>query len=210
MKQIILIILILPMSLFAQKAESYFFVFLNTNPDKEVLDSASVSELQALHLANIDRLYTEGKIVAAGPFSGGGGLFVFRDSSLESVNKLLYSDPAIAANRFLLEVFPFEFTFGGICPYLDPVEMITLSFIRLPADDETRITRRMLNLTTRFEKELLASGIFNQKEGGFLVVQTDEENTNQKLEKKNEARQSTLQVRTLYIAKGTFCSKPEK
>ena len=210
MKNILLLFLLLPIGIFAQNLDNHYFVFLNTNPDKEVLDSVRVAELQALHLANIDRLYTEGKIVAAGPFFGGGGLFVFLESSLENVNQLLNSDPAIAANRFILEVYPFEFLGGGICPYLEPIEMISLSFIHLPKGEKDRINRRISNLQSRFEKEVISSGIFANGEGGFLVLETDVEEAKGRLLPKRGNQSVAPQIRQLYIAKGTFCRSPKK
>lgn len=81
--------------------------------------------------------------MASGPFSGGGGLFIFRDSSIENVNQLLNSDSAIAANCFILEVYSFEFNFGGVCSYHEPLEMVPLSFIRFPEAKKTRIDKRI-------------------------------------------------------------------
>ena len=61
-------------SLSAQKQHDLFFVFLNSNPDREKLPDAEAEKLQAAHIANIDSLYETGDLVAAGPFSNGGGI----------------------------------------------------------------------------------------------------------------------------------------
>ena len=66
-------------------------------------------ELQAAHLANIDRLVEGGRIVLAGPFADGGdlrGLFVYNVESLEAAQALVDSDPAVQAGRLRVELHP--------------------------------------------------------------------------------------------------------
>lgn len=148
--------------------------------------------------------------MASGPFSGGGGLFIFRDSSIENVNQLLNSDSAIAVNCFILEVYSFEFNFGGVCSYHEPLEMVPLSFIRFPEAKKTRIDKRISNLQHKFNKEVLSSGVFADGKGGFLVLETEFEMVNKLLQPKKENQLVSLQILQLYIAKGNFCRKPNK
>lgn len=210
MKNILFMVLFIPMGLFAQKPESYYFVFLNTNPDKEVLDSIRVNDLQTKHLANINRLYNEGKIVAAGPFSDGGGLFIFRDNSLENVKQLLQTDPAIRAKRFKLEVYPFRFLRGKTCSFSRPMEMVTYTFLRIPKGQEHQTIKRLSNLAKSYDKDLLVYGVFEKEQGGFMVVEKSEAKpVNQRHAKKGRIT-SPIQIRQLYIAKGTFCATPKK
>ena len=79
----------------------YWFVML-TKGTNRTHDSATAAKIQQGHLANITRLYNEGKLKVAGPFGDDGawrGIFVFDCETKEEVEKLLQSDPAIAAGR---------------------------------------------------------------------------------------------------------------
>lgn len=80
------------------------------------MPKAQVDSLQAGHMANIGRLIKERKMIAAGPFYTGGGIFLF-DTNLEETQALLDSDPAIAAGRYRLEVYPFDLMEGRICTF---------------------------------------------------------------------------------------------
>lgn len=122
MKQLlVLTMIILPFSLFAQKKEKtfqageytmkqYYFVMLTKGPRRaEITDTAKINELQRGHMANIDRLAKEGKIIVAGPFGDDGnwrGIFVFDCETQEEVEKHLQTDPAIAAGRMAYEIHP--------------------------------------------------------------------------------------------------------
>ena len=60
-------------------------------------------------MANIERLAKEGKIIVAGPFGDDGnwrGIFIFDCETQEEVEKLLQTDPAIAAGRMAYEIHP--------------------------------------------------------------------------------------------------------
>jgi len=84
----------------------YWFVMLTAGNNRSQ-DSASAAKIQQGHLANINRLYGEGKIKVAGPFGDEGkwlGLFIFDCESKDEVEKLLKTDPAIAAGRLNYEI----------------------------------------------------------------------------------------------------------
>ena len=86
----------------------YWFVML-TKGTNRTHDSATAAKIQQGHLANITRLYNEGKLKVAGPFGDDGawrGIFVFDCETKEEVEKLLESDPAIAAGRLAYEIHP--------------------------------------------------------------------------------------------------------
>ena len=63
-------------------------------------------------MANIHKLYSEGKLKVAGPFGDDGGwlgLFIFDSAASgcetkEAVEKLLKTDPAVAAGRLNYEI----------------------------------------------------------------------------------------------------------
>lgn len=203
-------ILLLPLNLLAQESGKHFFVFLNTNPNKEQLDSVRIAQLQEKHLANIDRLYTEGKIIAAGPFYGGGGLFIFKESSIENVQNLLQTDPAIAAKRFLIEIYPLRYIEGQVCSYDEPIEMITLSFIRIFQQHTEKTENSMDKLQRSFGNELLTSAIFELDQGGFAVLDTDFEILKKQVPILLNTTEEKVSIKQLYIAKGTFCSASKK
>jgi uncharacterized protein YciI len=84
----------------------YWFVML-TKGNNRTQDSATAAKIQQGHLANINRLYEEGKIKVAGPFGDNGnwlGLFIFDCSSKEEVEQLLKTDPAVSAGRLNYEI----------------------------------------------------------------------------------------------------------
>jgi len=60
-------------------------------------------------MANITRLYNEGKIKVAGPYGDDGnwrGIFVFDAATKEEVETLLTTDPAISSGRLSYEIHP--------------------------------------------------------------------------------------------------------
>jgi uncharacterized protein YciI len=99
--------------------KKYYLVLLKANPNKELLDSAGVMEIQQAHLDNISRLAGLGKIVIAGPMGDDGnlrGIFVMDCSSLEEAESLVQTDPAIQKKRLLAEVHPWWAAKGSRLP----------------------------------------------------------------------------------------------
>jgi uncharacterized protein YciI len=126
MKKILFVFLIVflsgPTSLFAQKNKTkipenqvhpYWFVMLTKGTNRSQ-DSVTAAKIQEGHMANIGRLYDEGKLKVAGPFSDDGdwlGIFIFDQAATgcktkEEVEGLLKSDPAVAAGRLNYEIHP--------------------------------------------------------------------------------------------------------
>lgn len=203
-------------SVISQNNRDLFFVFLNTNPDKEVISEAESNKLQAAHLDNISNLNKEGKIIAAGPFDGGGGMFMLRAENIDQANKILSTDPAIAANRFKIEVFPFNIYNGNICGAEEPYEMVEYQFLRIKTNDndsealakamfDSRIHMAKLHNKT---KELIIHGKFGNEKDGILILNVPDAETVDKIMKENESIEKgviTYETKTLWIAKGTFC-----
>lgn len=90
--------------------KQYYFVMLTKGERRnEITDTTVINNIQSGHLANIDRLAKEGKILVAGPFGDNGnwrGIFIFDCETKEEVEKLLSTDPAIAAGRLAYEIHP--------------------------------------------------------------------------------------------------------
>jgi uncharacterized protein YciI len=60
-------------------------------------------------MANISKLYYEGKLKVAGPFGDDGnwrGIFIFDMPTKEEVEQLLKTDPAIESGRLGYEIHP--------------------------------------------------------------------------------------------------------
>ena len=118
MKKIVALILVCSLiytSAFSQQEKKleeqirqYWFVMLTAGNNRNQ-DSDTAAKIQRDHLANINRLYNEGKLKVAGPFGDEGkwiGLFIFDCETKEEVEKLVKTDPAIAAGRLNYEIHP--------------------------------------------------------------------------------------------------------
>lgn len=91
-----------------QKLKTYYLALLRKGPHRDQ-DSVSAVKIQEAHLANITRLYKDGKLDLAGPFLDDGdiqGIFVFNVKSMEEAKQLVDSDPAVKAGRLILELHP--------------------------------------------------------------------------------------------------------
>lgn len=90
------------------KIKQYWFVML-VKGNNRTQDSTTAANIQEGHMANINRLYYEGKLKVAGPFGDDGnwrGIFIFDCDTKEEVEKLLNTDPAISAGRLAYELHP--------------------------------------------------------------------------------------------------------
>ncbi|MEP7279355.1 MAG: YciI family protein [Bacteroidota bacterium] len=90
------------------RLRQYFFVML-TRGESHDQDSAAEAAVQRAHLANINKLYYEGKLKLAGPFGDDGnwrGIFIFDCASKEEAEALLKTDPAIVSGRLAYEIHP--------------------------------------------------------------------------------------------------------
>lgn len=78
--------------------------------------AAEAQEIQKGHLAYMDGLHKQGKLVAAGPFGDNSdmrGLVIYRVGSLDEAKQLAAGDPAVKAGRLVIEAHPWM-TFKGI------------------------------------------------------------------------------------------------
>ena len=86
----------------------YVMALLKSGPNRSQ-DSATAATLLKAHLANIQRLANEGKLVLAGPFldeTGLQGIYIFNVRTVEEAKALTESDPAIKAGRLVMELHP--------------------------------------------------------------------------------------------------------
>ncbi|MEM6360965.1 MAG: YciI family protein [Bacteroidota bacterium] len=91
----------------------YYFVELISNPDRPELSKAAVDSIQRAHMANISHMIEDGKLLLAGPFENGGGIFILDVASLEEAKELAANDPAVKAGRLLTKIRPWYTSKGA-------------------------------------------------------------------------------------------------
>ena len=100
----------------AYEMKQYYFVLLSKGPNR-TQDSATAAQIQAGHMANIERLAKEGVIQVAGPFTDDQtwrGIFIFDCTTKEEVERHVKTDPAISSGRLSYEIHPWM-TAKGTC-----------------------------------------------------------------------------------------------
>lgn len=88
--------------------KSYVLVMLKRGPNRSQ-DSTTRAQLQAAHMANINRLAEEGKLVLAGPMMTDEdirGIYLFNVTTVEEAKKLTETDPAIQSGSLIMEMHP--------------------------------------------------------------------------------------------------------
>ncbi|EON78927.1 hypothetical protein ADIS_0520 [Lunatimonas lonarensis] len=104
----------------------YTFVLL-TSGEHTPEDQAVVAAAFAGHMANINRLAKEGKLLLAGPFGPNSdamrGLFVFDSADVEQVKGWLAGDPAIEEGFLKASLYPW-YGSAALPLYLEASEKI--------------------------------------------------------------------------------------
>lgn len=86
----------------------YVMAFLKAGPNRD-RSREEAQALQRAHMANINRLAAEGKLVLAGPFEDDGplrGIYVFDVRTVAEAEALTKTDPAIQAGSLVMELHP--------------------------------------------------------------------------------------------------------
>lgn len=91
--------------------KQFWLVVLKTGPrDKEITDTAERNKIFAGHFANMNRLYEEGILKAAGPFGKNDftwrGLFILDCKTKEDAESYVRTDPSVAAGVFITDIVP--------------------------------------------------------------------------------------------------------
>ena len=90
----------------------YYMVILRRGPAWTSAVTPETTKVSQGHMANIQRLTKEGKMVVAGPFDGQSGdralagIFILRVASMDDAKAVAESDPAVKAGRFVYEIAP--------------------------------------------------------------------------------------------------------
>ena len=216
MKRLLVILFLAPSLAMMAQQKSYTIVFLNTKPEAEKLDKETSSKLMEGHMANINRLAKEGKLLAAGPFEGGGGLFIMNTTSLEEAEGWVATDPAVQAERWNIELLPYIPRTGSVCPVSEPYEMVMYTFVRFNATVHKATASTYPVIIGQHEKfmrervdpsKIVTEAIFGDNEGGILIVK--DELPADLFAQDPGVQQGLLDVdtRKLYIARKSFCEK---
>ncbi len=167
-------------------------------------------------MANIERLTKEGKLISAGPFDAGGGIFIFKSTSAAQVNEWLKTDPGIQANRWRVEVLPYFPRVGLACAVGKKFEMNSYQFIRyIPnlAKFNIQHAPEIFKKHDDYLKAIIktgnavAEGIFGDMEGGILVMKGDLDKAVIELDPAVREGLLEIEFQILWIAKGAFCEK---
>lgn len=129
MKKLITVLLIISsMGIFAQETKNvydeklakalggnengmkmYVFCILKTGSNTTATKEEKTKYFEG-HMANINRLADEGKLVVAGPFEKNNknyrGIFIFNVATVEEAQALVETDPAVKAKIFEAELTP--------------------------------------------------------------------------------------------------------
>jgi uncharacterized protein YciI len=211
----VFLLMLINQSITAQSPE-HIFVFLNKKADKAELPEEEIKKIMDGHMANINRLAKEGKLIAAGPFDGGGGIFIFKSNSIEQVQEWLKTDPGVQANRWNVETLPYFPRLGSVCAVGESYKMVTYQFIRYtPNITKYNINQLPLIInkhhdylnTLRGSAKVVTEAIFGDADGGILVI--DGELSKEVIENDPAILEGLLEadVKKLWIAKGAFCEK---
>ena len=161
------------------------------------------------HMNNIGRLAKEGKLLAAGPFDGGGGLFVLNTTSVDEANQWLATDPGVKAKRWNIEMFPFTPTVNSICPVGEKYEMVFYQFVRFTAAASSESINKHAEFIQQLSKEglVIGAGDFDTRGNGILILKADV--TKERVDTDPLVVSGALkaEMKKLYIAKGSFCEK---
>ena len=207
--------LLIVLSALSTRAQ-YSFVFLNSRSDKPELPKEELDRLMQGHMGNIRRLAEEGKLIVAGPFENGGGIFILNTTSLDEANAWISTDPGVQARRWNIEILHYTPIVGSVCAVKEPIEMVTYTFVRFKPNLLKETIRDYPALWKKHEDyinrlvpsgNVITEGVFDSQEGGILVMKG--ELSPDVLESDPAVSGGILlpEIKKLWVAKGAFCEK---
>ncbi|MCI0750813.1 MAG: YciI family protein [Flammeovirgaceae bacterium] len=216
MRCLLTLFFILNSFLAISQEKQFTFVFLNNKPDKKVLPKEEAEAIQKDHMANIERLAKEGKLIAAGPFDGGGGIFIFNTTSVDETKEWLSTDPGVRAERWNIEILSYTPRIGSVCAVGEPYEMVTYALVRFnalitkaTAGTFPDIFRRHLDYVKSLATtgNVVSYGSFGSYDGGVLIMKGEVQQEVIENDPGVEAGLMDVSIKKLWIAKGSFCEK---
>jgi uncharacterized protein YciI len=95
-------------SVYSGEMKRYWLVLLKSGNNRSQ-DSASAAKIQAAHMANINRLAKEGKLIMAGPIGVDTdlrGIFIMDAKDSTEIAALVNTDTAVITGRLKMEYYP--------------------------------------------------------------------------------------------------------
>ncbi len=190
-------------------------VFLNSNSEA-AHSKEEVEKIMQGHTEVREKLAKEGKLLAAGPFETGGGIYILNTSSEEEARKWLSEDPGIQKKRWLIEVYPYLPRHGGICPVGEKYTMTNYSFVRFDAivsKSTAQSAPDLMRLHDDFvesivkKENVITEATFGNNDGGILILRGEIDR--EVIESDPAVQQGLIQfqIKNFYTAKGTFCEE---
>lgn len=197
----------------------FYIVFLSAKPGRAEISKDSSMKLQEAHLANIGKLAAEDKIIVAGPFEGGGGLFFMKAGSKEQAQSWVDTDPAVQAGRFEILVSKIEVNTGSICKASEPYQMKSFTYILFEPEPVKRESEKsksddlfIQNVIDDLNKDYkcLLQIDMPRNMGRIAFYATDNiMKINEFLTEKYKpiSQYNTFIIKKFYTAEGSFCEK---
>ena len=95
-------------SVYSEEMKRYWLVLLQKGPNRNQ-DSTSAEKIQAAHMANINRLAKEGKLIMAGPIGIEDdlrGIFLMNCADSSEVENFVKTDSAVMTGRLIMKYYP--------------------------------------------------------------------------------------------------------
>ena len=95
-------------SVYSEEMKRYWLVLLQKGPNRNQ-DSVSAEKIQAAHMANINRLAKEGKLIMAGPIGVENdlrGIFLMNCADSTEVETFVKTDSAVITGRLIMKYYP--------------------------------------------------------------------------------------------------------
>ncbi|MCG2617279.1 YciI family protein [Terrimonas sp. NA20] len=95
-------------SVYSGEMKRYWLVLLKSGNNRSQ-DSASAAKIQSAHMANINRLAKEGKLIMAGPIGAEAdlrGIFIMDAKDSTEIEALVNTDTAVITGRLKMEYYP--------------------------------------------------------------------------------------------------------
>ncbi len=95
-------------TVYSDDMKRYWLVLLQKGPNRNQ-DSISAEKIQAAHMANINRLAKEGKLIMAGPIGVEDdlrGIFLMNCSDSTEVENFVKTDSAVITGRLVMKYYP--------------------------------------------------------------------------------------------------------
>lgn len=112
-------------------AEPLWWVFLNKGPNRNQAET-ELKKMQEEHLANLGRLWNEGKSPLAGPLGDDGvtrGIVVVRAPSREAVTEYFAPDPFVRVGRLTVEAYPWSGRAESFGAAKEPVTLVQATLV---------------------------------------------------------------------------------